>query len=193
LGITIKKEEINELPIEEFSGKIVEILTETACDAAIKKLSKSKIVGFDTETRPSFSKGFLNTISLIQLSTHNTCYLFRLNYIDFPPSLMHYLSDPQHFKVGLSLRDDFHNINRWFRFKPQGFLDLQDIIKNHGIDELSLQKIYAILFQKKISKGQRLSNWEAETLSEAQQKYAAIDAWACIKIYEKLCPEKKSI
>lgn len=179
--------------MEEFSGKIVEVLTEKACDAAVKKLFKSPIVGFDTETRPSFSKGHLNTISLIQVSTHDICYLFRLNYIDFPPSLMQYLSDPTILKVGLSLRDDFHSMNRRFRFTPQGFLDLQSIIKNHGIEELGLQKIYALLFQKKISKGQRLSNWETETLSEAQQKYAALDAWACLKIYEKLCPEKKSI
>jgi ribonuclease D len=188
MGLTIKKEEIAEFPVEEFSGKIVEILTEEACDIAVEKLLKAPVVGFDTETRPSFSKGYLNTIALIQVSTYDTCYLFRLNIIGFPQSLIRYLSNPQILKIGLSLKDDFLCMRRRMSFTPNGFVDLQNIIYQYGIDELSLQKIYALLFHKKISKGQRLSNWEAEKLSEAQQKYAALDAWACIKIYEKLCP-----
>jgi ribonuclease D len=96
-------------------------------------------------------------------------------------------------KIGLSLRDDFLSMSRRMKFTPAGFIDLQKVVKDYNIDDLSLQKIYAILFQKKISKNQRLTNWEADELTEPQKKYAALDAWACLKIYEKLCRTKKYI
>jgi ribonuclease D len=144
-------------------------------------------LGFDTETRPSFKKGSSNGVALIQLATHDICFLFRLNIIGFPPDLIRLLSNPDMLKIGLSLRDDFHSMGRRMKFIPQGFVDLQNIVTRHDIEELSLQKIYALLFHKKISKSQRLTNWEMDQLSESQKRYAALDAWACLKIYEELC------
>ena len=69
---------------------------------------------------------------------------------------------------------------------PQGFIDLQEYVKYFHISDISLQKIYAIIFGERISKTQRLTNWEAPTLTEAQQTYAAIDAWACLRLYRRL-------
>jgi ribonuclease D len=193
LGKTITKEEIATYPVEAFVGQIIEIRSTNECESAICYLSSYRLLGFDTETRPTFKKGSVNGAALIQLSTEDVCYLFRLNIIGLQPSLIQLLSNPNIFKVGLSLRDDFHSMGRLLRFTPQGFIDLQTIVKSYDIDDLSLQKIYALIFQKKISKTQRLTNWEADFLSESQKRYAALDAWACLKIYEKLCLSKKFI
>jgi ribonuclease D len=193
LGKTITKEDLAAYPLEEFSGEIVEIRTTDECDDAVQRLSAYEMLGFDTETRPTFTKGHPKGVALMQISTNDTCYLFRISIIGMPPSLLQFLSNSEILKIGLSLQDDFHSIRRRQKFTPQGFIDLQSIIKNYGIDDTSLQKIYALLFRKKISKSQRLTNWEAPELTDLQKQYAALDAWACLKIYEKLCREKKSI
>jgi ribonuclease D len=192
LGKTITKEDLSVYPAETFDGKIIEIQTASECEDAVRYLSGAAMLGFDTETRPAFKKGNPNNVALIQFSTHDACFLFRLNMIGIPASLTQLLSNPKVLKIGLSLRDDFHNLGRRLKFTPQGFVDLQHIVKDYGIDDLSLQKIYALLFQKKISKAQRLTNWEAPLLTEPQKCYAALDAWACLKIYEELCLAKKS-
>lgn len=184
---SITKEEIATFDTEEFNGHIFVVDTPDKAEQAVNYLLGFSNLGFDTETRPSFKKGKLNSVALIQLATDNQCYLFRLNQIGFSPSLIRLLSNANIRKIGLSLKDDFTSMSRRMKFTPQGFVDLQKLISKHDIADTSLQKIYAILFQKKISKSQQLSNWEAEKLSNAQQKYAALDAWACLKIYEKLC------
>lgn len=183
---TIKKEEISLLPVEEYTGRIIVIDTEKDTEKAIQYLMEFPAVGFDTETRPSFKKGLRYKISLMQISTDEACFLFRLNQIGIPEKLEEFLTDETILKIGLSLRDDFGAIQKRTEIKPANFIDLQNIVGQFGIEDASLQKIYAILFDKKISKGQRLSNWEADVLTEAQKKYAALDAWACLKIYNQL-------
>ena len=193
MGKTITKEEITQFSVEEFTGQIFEIQTVEEADEAVVYLSKFEMIGFDTETRPAFVKGISYSVSLLQLATDDICFLFRLNKIDFPSSVIGLLSNPKILKVGLSLKDDFVSMGRRMRFTPQGFIDLQDIVKNYDIDDRSLQKVYAILFRKQISKRQRITNWDAEILTESQKRYAALDAWACLKIYKKLCSTKKFI
>lgn len=183
---SIKKEAIALLPVEEFTGRIIVIDTIRDAEKAISYLSEFTAVGFDTETRPSFKKGQRFKISLIQISTYEACFLFRLNHIGFPEVLENFLSNQNILKIGLSLRDDFNSMSKRSDMKPGYFIDLQTYVKQFGIEDVSLQKIYAILFDMKISKAQRLSNWEADVLSDAQQKYAALDAWACLRIYNYL-------
>lgn len=183
---TIKKEEITQLPLEEFSGRIIVIDNEKDVEKAISYLLKFTKVGFDTETRPSFKKGSHFKIALMQIATEDTCFLFRLNRIGVPTVLEEFLTNNSTRKIGLSLKDDFNAMRKRTEVEPANFLDLQKFVGQFGIEDASLQKIYAILFQKRISKGQRLSNWEAEILSESQQKYAALDAWACLRIYNLL-------
>lgn len=187
---TITKEEISLLEIEEFLGRIIVIDTEKDTDKVVSYLSGFEAVGFDTETRPSFKKGTRYKISLMQISTDEACFLFRLNRIGIPQSLEDFLVNDKILKIGLSLRDDFGAIRKRTDIKPANFLDLQNYVGQFGIEDASLQKIYAILFDKKISKGQRLSNWEADVLTEQQKKYAALDAWACLKIYNQLNQDK---
>ena len=187
----ITKEEINLLPVVIFEGKITLVDDLSKVHPAIEELRKAKVVGLDTETKPSFTRGTYHKVSLVQISTLNHCFLFRLNYIGFPPALAEFLTDITIKKVGLSLRDDFNGLNKHHKFMPENIVDIQSIAQSYGIMELSLQKIYAILFEKKISKSQRLTNWESPELTEQQQRYAATDAWASLQIYLQLMRENK--
>ena len=184
---TIDKAEIAGMTKVEFPGRIFVIYTEAEADKAIAFLKNQPIVGVDTETRPSFKRGMSHKVALMQISTEDTCFLFRLNRIGMPASLQEFLQSDT-MKVGLSLKDDFQVIRRrkYVHAEEGNWIELQDYVARFGIEDRSLQKIYANLFGQKISKSQRLSNWEAETLSESQQQYAAIDAWACVKIYNCL-------
>jgi len=187
----ITKDEVNLLPVVIFEGKITLVDDLSKIDPAIEELRRSAIVGLDTETKPSFTRGTHHKVSLVQISTLDHCFLFRLNKTNFPQALADFLSDESVMKIGLSLRDDFSGLNKHHVFKPANFVDIQTIAQSYGILDLSLQKIYAILFGKKISKSQRLSNWESPDLSEQQQRYAATDAWASLQIYLQLMNEKK--
>ncbi|WP_289074591.1 3'-5' exonuclease [uncultured Bacteroides sp.] len=184
---TIDKKLISEMPKVVFPGRIIIIYTEDDARKAVAYLNRCSVVGVDTETRPSFKKGKVNSVALLQVATSDTCFLFRLNRIGIPDFLEEFLQNDV-LKIGLSLRDDFNMLRRANNKDPRvgNWIELQDYVSRFGIQEKSLQKIYAILFGEKISKSQRLSNWEADVLTEAQQQYAATDAWATLRIYKRL-------
>lgn len=187
----ITKEEVNELPLAEFEAEIVVVDTQEKVVEAMAYLNKCKEVGIDTETKPVFKRGQTHKVALLQVGDLKRCYLFRLNMISFPEELALFLANKSICKIGLALRDDFVGLNRHFHFKPENIIDLQTLVKQYGILELGLQKIYAVVFGLKISKSQRMSNWESEELNHQQQRYAAIDAWAPLQIYYQLKKEKK--
>ena len=186
MGLEISKEEIRELPMETFDGDIIVIDKVEDVAKAVDYLKQFKVIGFDTETKPVFRKNVTHKVALMQLSTLDKCFLFRLNLIQYPDDLDDLICSRDVKKIGLSLRDDFSALRKRSDCPPLNFIDLQTFVKDYGIKDMSLQKIYAILFNKKISKNQRLSNWEAHTLNPSQKRYAAIDAWACLKIYNHL-------
>lgn len=187
----ITKEEVNELPLTVFGGEIFVVETPGQATQALERLREQKLVGIDTETKPTFARGQYHKVALLQISTLEECFLFRLNKLGFPAELGVFLSDKKIRKIGLALKDDFVGLNRHHKFKPENIVDLQKIVKDYGILELGLQKLYAIVFGEKISKSQRLTNWELSELSEQQQLYAATDAWAALKIYMSLKKAKK--
>lgn len=182
----IEKSEISGMPTVAFEGRIITIDTVADTDKAVKALSKEKFLGIDTETRPSFRKGVQHEVSLIQLSTADTCFLIRLNRVGIPDSLISLLENQEITKIGLSLHDDYQTLCRRRKFKAGGFFDLQKHVGEFGIEEKSLQKIFAIVFGKRISKSQQLTNWENDILTDKQKLYAATDAWACLEIYNRL-------
>ncbi len=185
--ISIDKDAMHSMPLMNFPGRIIVIDSTAEALAAIRVLSKEKMVGFDTETRPSFRKGCSHKVALMQISTEDTCFLFRLNILGISEQLKEFLENPAVTKIGLSVHDDFNVLRRSSpELDPQGFVDLQAVVKDFEITDISLQKICAIIFGQRVSKGQRLSNWEADKLSDPQQAYAALDAWACLKIYDYL-------
>ena len=184
--VSIDKQTINQMPVVSFPGRIHTIYAASQINSAVMALRSAPIVGFDTETRPSFKRGERHKVALLQLSTENDAFLIRLNHTGIPTPLKEFLEDNSIIKVGLSTSDDFHQLARVCDAHPAGFIELQEMVKQFDISDMSLQKIYAILFQQKISKGQQLSNWEAPQLTDAQKRYAAIDAWACLRIYRYL-------
>lgn len=180
------KKEITGLPVVTFPGRIITIITEGEAEKAVNYLLSRDILGVDTETKPSFHKGEQHKVALLQVSTRDTCFLFRLNHTGITPAIKRLLEDKTVKKIGLSWHDDIHGLEEREKFTPGLFIDLQDIVGELGIKDLSLQKLYANIFHQKISKRQRLTNWEAPTLTDKQKQYAAIDAWACILLYEEI-------
>lgn len=183
---SITKSELAQLPPETCALPIIVINDSEGAEAAARKLSSSRIIGFDTETKPSFKRGERHQVALLQLATEEECFLFRLNNFNLPASVSEILEDENKLKIGLSIHDDFMSLRKRFNIEPKGFIDLQQFVKEYNIADNSLSRIYAILFDKRISKGQRLSNWEASELTRHQQEYAALDAYACINIYNHL-------
>ena len=186
MNISISKQQLAALPPEQFTGQIVVVDSPAEVDGAVARLRDADLIGFDTETRPSFKKGQSHNVALLQLSASDICFLFRLNKIGMPDSLKALLEDQNKTKIGLSIHDDFRNLRKTYDFKPAGFVELQEFVTDWKIIDKSLSKIYGILFGKRLSKSQRLSNWESEQLAEAQQHYAALDALACILIFRYL-------
>jgi hypothetical protein len=187
LFVRTDKKLIPTLPRYTFEGRIIVIQSENEANRAVAFLRTQKIVGIDTETRPSFRRGQQHKVALIQIATPDICFLFRLNYMGFPDSLIKLLEDTQIAKVGLSLKDDIHQLEqRHPGFNPQNFIDLQQIATRMGIEDMSLAKLFANFFRQRISKNAQLSNWEADALDEKQRVYAATDASACLLLYSRM-------
>lgn len=180
------KKAIATLPTVVFPGKTVVVMSESEAERVVDFLLSNSILGIDTETRPSFKKGETHKVSLLQVATHTVCFLFRLNYIGITPSILRLLENQEVPMIGLSLHDDILSLRKRTDFKPGLFIDLQDMVGEIGIEDLSLQKLYANLFHQKISKRQRLTNWDSDVLNDKQKAYAALDAWACINLYEEI-------
>ena len=180
------KAKISTLPRVLFKGRIVVVLTERDADKAVRYLLSQPILGVDTETRPSFKKGQMHQVALLQVSSYDVCFLFRLNQLGLSPSVKRLLEDKQVPKIGLSLRDDLLSLHKLGDFNAGNFIDLQDHMREIGVEDLSLQKLYANFFAQKISKREQLTNWEADILQDKQKLYAATDAWSCIMLYEEL-------
>lgn len=186
ITISISKDKIAALPTVTYDGYISLIDTPKEAKHAIEYLKTQPLLGFDTETKPMFRKGKPNKVSLVQISTDRRSFLFRVNKLGFIDELKDLLEDESVKKVGLSLKDDYGALRRLGDFNPGGFIDLQAYVKNFGIIDNSLQRIYAIVFGGRISKSQRLSNWEAPELSQSQMAYASIDSWSCLQLYRHL-------
>ncbi|KAF0235518.1 MAG: ribonuclease [Prolixibacteraceae bacterium] len=182
----ITKEELTDLPLRWFEGEIVVVDNHEKLCQAVEVLLKSSVIGFDTETKPAFKKGVFNKVALLQLSVKDRAFLFRLNRLGLPAEIIKILANPNIIKPGVAINDDIKALNKIKAFSPKGFVELQDHAKSLGITDFSLKKLAAIICGFRISKGQQLSNWEAHELSEAQQIYAATDAWVALEIFENL-------
>ena len=182
----LTNEQVNDLPLYQFNGGIFVLDSFEKFDDFFPLLNGQKILGFDTETRPSFKKGKVNPVSLLQITTCNQAFLIRINKIGLPDEVKEILANPEIIKIGLAIKDDIKILREINDFEPAGFIDLQDYVEEFAIEAKSLKKITGIVLEKRISKSQQVTNWEKEELSEAQQVYAATDAWVCLQIYRKL-------
>ncbi|WP_454891701.1 3'-5' exonuclease [Alloprevotella tannerae] len=186
LFVKTEKDFVTNLPRFVFNGDIKVIQRIEDVTQAVEQLSFSEILGIDTETRPSFRKGTIHKVALLQVANEDLCCLFQLSCFGFAPDLIHLLSNKEIKKVGLSLKDDFFMLSKRHKFDPQNCVDLQDYVKEMGIKDMSLQKLFANVFHQRISKSAQLSNWEAPIYTQSQKLYAATDAYACLKLYKEL-------
>ncbi len=182
----IDNESVAALPRILFEGEVVLIDSYDAQRQVWETLSKCEVVGFDTESRATFKKGEKNEISLLQLSGAGKVFLIRLNKTPMSRHTLKILQSKSIKKIGVAIKDDIHQLKSKATFTPNGFIDLQKIVGDYGIGELGLKKITAIVMGGNLSKAQRLSNWSAVKLTEAQIRYAATDAWVCEQIYNRL-------
>lgn len=187
----LTNDEVNALPNIQFEGDIFVVNTAEEQKEAAEYLASQSVLGFDTESRPSFTKGVQDKISLVQVSSNERAYLFRVNKTPLIYEVLRIFQSRKIVKVGLAINDDLKrvaSVNQ--KFYPRNFIDLQKIVGKYGIKELGLKKISGIVMGAKISKAQRLSNWNANNFTESQLRYAATDAWICVEIYEKLLNSK---
>jgi len=182
----VDKAMISQLKRVEFYGKIIIITSPVEAEHAVDYLLSQPVLGLDTETRPAFEKGRHYQCSLLQVSSRTECFLFRLNKTGMCPAIIRLLGDKEVTKVGLAWNNDILSLQKVGSFVPGHFIDLQNMVRELGIEDQSLVKIYANLFGERISKSERLSNWERHELTEKQKEYAAIDAWACVRIYNEV-------
>lgn len=183
---SIEKDEINKLEMLKFQGSI-HVVTDT--DEAISiasKLIDEPILGFDTETRPSFKKGESYDVSLLQLSTEESAYLFRLNKMKFPKELAELLANPKIVKAGVAVRDDIKALQKLHPFKEESFCELQDFAKKLNVKNFGLRALCAIFLDYRLSKRAKITNWEQTPLTDAQVQYAACDAWVGLQIYKQM-------
>ncbi len=182
----ISKEEINSLPIRSFPGTIRLIQTPEALNRALGPLRRETILGFDTETRPTFQKGVSYPPALLQLATGKTVYLIRLAHVKDLGELTQILANPSCFKVGVAVGDDVAGLQKFGPFEAQGFIDIGQLARKLGIQTIGLRSLTAIFLKFRISKKAQVSNWARRQLSSSQVHYAATDAWVSRKIFLKL-------
>ncbi|MBQ9340728.1 MAG: 3'-5' exonuclease domain-containing protein 2 [Paludibacteraceae bacterium] len=186
----ISKEQVQEMPLAIFDGETIVVEHLSQVPEAMRYLNRQRVVGVDTETRPAFRKGEHYPVALLQIATLKRCYLFRLHLLGLPDSLASFFANSRITKVGLAFRDDLAALRQRTPFEPDNCVDVQSMVCRYGIFELGLQKLFALLFGKRVSKSQRLTNWENLALTPEQARYAATDAWATLLIYKKLCGMK---
>lgn len=182
----ITKDQINELPLKRYDGKVVVVSTADQLSEALMELRKASVIGFDTESRPAFRKGEYYPIAMIQMAIPGKVFLIRVNLTGFTKELQDLFTEENIVKAGISIRDDIKELQRLAPFEPAGVVDLNDLTRELGVMNIGVRSLSGIFLGIRISKGQQTSNWERETLSEGQIYYAATDAWVCLKIYEIL-------
>ncbi len=184
---SITSEEIKNLPTAVFSGEIVVVDNLNQINKAVDYLFQFDLLGFDTETRPSFKKGVVNPVALIQLAAPERVFLFRINKTGYHDSLNQLFLSSQVIKVGNAIKDDLVKLkNVGFSYHRDSFLDLTEIVKKMGFKKTGLRNLAGIVLGKRITKNEQTSNWEREKLTSSQIKYAAMDAWICREIYLKI-------
>lgn len=182
----ITKEQVNELPLQRYEGKVIVVSTAEQLSLALEELNKAEVIGFDTESKPTFRKGDYNPVAMIQMAIPGKVFLIRISLTGFTEGLQQLFANEKVVKAGISIRDDIKELQRQASFTPANVVDLNDIAREAGVKNIGVRSLAGIFLGIRISKGQQTSNWERETLAEGQITYAATDAWVCLEIYRKL-------
>jgi len=183
---TISKEEINELPLDQYRGHVRIVAREDELDEIFREINTYDHVGFDTETKPVFVRGHYNDVSLIQIAIPGKAFLIRINHVGVPDQIREFFENGAIKKLGVALADDIKDLKKLRDFTPRGFFELNEMVNALGIESNGLRNLTATILGFRISKNAQVSNWEASALTERQIRYAATDAWVCLEMYRKL-------
>lgn len=178
--------EILAMPLCSYAGDIHLVRSPREWRKAVNDLAEEKILGFDTETRPTFRRGLVNNPALVQLATAKAVYLVQLTEYPFGAELAAILANPEQIKTGVAIKDDMLALGKIHPFEAAGLVDLGQLAKQHGMPNHGLRTLAASLFGQRISKGPQCSNWNARHLSLRQIRYAATDAWISRRIYMRM-------
>jgi len=182
----LRNEDINALPMVRYEGEVRLVRSEDELEEALDLLAREDLLGFDTETRPSFRKGKTNQPALIQLAASDTIFLMQLAFVPFGERLASLLSSEKTLKVGVGIRDDMRELGKLYPFEEAGAVDLGDLARSLKLPTQGLRNMTANLLGWRISKGSRCSNWSLTELSPRQIAYAATDAWIGRELYLKM-------
>jgi ribonuclease D len=188
--LSITSEELNLLPLKTFSGKVAVITEADKLSKVRAEIERHEIVGFDTETRPSFKRGQVYKVALLQLAIPGKVFLIRLHHTGLPHDIISIFENPGIHKAGVAIHDDIKSLQKLNKFTPASFVELATLARTSGLQVESVKKLAGLLLGIRISKSAQTSNWEAPTLTEKQIDYAATDAWVCLEIYSKLLAAK---
>lgn len=182
-GISISKDELNKLPIRAYDGPIRLINDKDQMAECVKLLSAEKILGFDTETRPSFERGVSYPPALLQLATKSEVFVFQFQALGGLGPLRSILENPDIIKAGVAISDDIKQLNDCWKFKPKKFIEIGTMAKELGLKQTGLRSLAGLLLGFRISKKEQRSNWAKPNLSRSQVVYAATDAWVSRELY----------
>ena len=182
----ITAEELNQLPLTAFSGKVTLITDASKLASAVKEIERHGVLGFDTETRPSFKRGQSFKVALLQLAIPNKVFLFRIHQTGLPDEITSIFENADIIKAGVAIHDDIKALQKINKFQPVSFIELSAMAKACGLQVESVKKLAGLLLGFRISKSAQTSNWEAPSLTDKQVEYAATDAWVCLEIYQHL-------
>lgn len=188
----ITKEEINELTLKKYEGKVSVITSQEELYDALQHIREYDLFGFDTETKPAFRKGVKHLVALLQIAIPDMVYLIRLHHTGFTKGLSGIFGDERIEKVGISIRDDLKHLKQFseqqhnIEFDATNITELNDVAHGMGIEHAGVKKLTAIFLNFRVSKSQQTSNWENPELTEKQIRYAATDAWVCLEIHNYL-------
>lgn len=182
----ITSEELNQLPLRAFSGKVTLITDASMLTSIVKEIARHDVLGFDTETRPSFKRGQSYKVALLQLAVPNKVFLFRIHQTGLPDEIISLFENPDIIKAGVAIHDDIKALQKINKFQPVSFIELSTMAKASGLQVESVKKLAGLLLGFRISKSAQTSNWEASSLTDKQIEYAATDAWVCLEIYQHL-------
>lgn len=180
------REEMRDLPLASFGGKIHFIRKHEDAERAVHELSTEKLLGFDTETRPTFKKGESHPPALLQLCGSRDAYIFRLPDIGLPTALAALLGNPDIVKAGVAVNHDISELKNITPFETAGFVDLGNVARKKGLQHHGLRGLAALLLHCRISKGAQLTNWSRADLPDHALLYAATDAWIGRRLYEAI-------
>ena len=182
--VKLSKNEINALPLIQYDGDIEILTSKDNIQAAINDLKNYDLIGFDTETKPTFVKGPLNPPSIMQLACDDKVYIFQFDNDEIFKQLSLILSNKNITKCGVSVDRDLIELMYLSPFDPISFVDLGNVARENEIPHHGLRGLVAMFLKHRISKGSQTSDWSRISLSDSQISYAATDAWVSLELFK---------